>query len=193
MASRQQRRAAERAGKVAARPVWKHPGVLVVAAVVVAGAGWLAWSRATERPLVRDGAPSWSPDSKQIAFYSERDGKPADLFLMNADGTGERRLTSTPAAEGYPSWSHDGKQMAFVAGDDLWVMDTLLKEPVRVTHDAARERDLAFSPDGRRLYYTTESKGEVDLQAVDCPREDGAWFLSRDFHPRALTHDAAVL
>ena len=43
----------------------------------------------------RDENPDWSPDGKQIAFYSERVGN-AEIYVMNADGRGEKRVTHDP-------------------------------------------------------------------------------------------------
>ena len=52
--------------------------------------------------------PSWSPDGTQIAFRSERSGQP-EVWVMNADGTGQRQL----AAGLSPAWSPDGSLIAF--------------------------------------------------------------------------------
>jgi Tol biopolymer transport system component len=48
--------------------------------------------------------PAWSPDGTKIAFVSERDGNP-ELYLMNADGSNQTRLTNTPTVnEDHPDW-----------------------------------------------------------------------------------------
>ena len=43
----------------------------------------------------------WSPDGKQIIFYSTRDGN-AELYVMNADGSNQTRLTDNPANDYAP-------------------------------------------------------------------------------------------
>jgi Tol biopolymer transport system component len=48
--------------------------------------------------------PSWSPDSGQIAFASDRSGN-FDIWVVNVDGSDLRRLTHDPADEGQPAWS----------------------------------------------------------------------------------------
>ena len=53
---------------------------------------------------VIDWKSSWSPDGKQIAFTSDRDGN-GEIYVMNADGSNQTRLTSDPADDYYPSWS----------------------------------------------------------------------------------------
>jgi hypothetical protein len=40
--------------------------------------------------------PDWSPDGSMLAFHSERDGN-AKIYVMNADGSGQTRLTNNPA------------------------------------------------------------------------------------------------
>jgi TolB protein len=47
--------------------------------------------------------PRWSPNGKQIAFVSERDGN-FEIYVMNADGGNVRRLTNNPGVDFYPSW-----------------------------------------------------------------------------------------
>jgi TolB protein len=70
-----------------------------------------------------DYTPAWSPDGARVAFISDRDGTPA-LFLMNADGSGVRRLSDLPgehalaavvniAENGHSPWSPDGTRIVF--------------------------------------------------------------------------------
>jgi dipeptidyl aminopeptidase/acylaminoacyl peptidase len=60
----------------------------------------------------------WSPDGGRIAFTSYRDGN-AEIYLMNADGSGVRRLTGNPADDTEPTWSPDGRKIAFVSTRDF--------------------------------------------------------------------------
>jgi Tol biopolymer transport system component len=61
-----------------------------------------------------DTAPAVSPDGKEIAFMSRRDGN-WNIYIMNSDGTGLRPLTDDAAEDGLPTWSPDGKVIAFVS------------------------------------------------------------------------------
>jgi TolB protein len=59
---------------------------------------------------------SLSPDGHRIAFASTRDTRDQDnpdLYVMNTDGSGVRRLTRWPGAEGVGSWSPDGRKLVF--------------------------------------------------------------------------------
>ena len=62
------------------------------------------------RPDVQ--TPAWSPDGRRIAFLSRRDGNKA-VYLVNADGSGQRRLTRDASNTATPAWSPDGRKIAF--------------------------------------------------------------------------------
>ncbi len=60
--------------------------------------------------------PRWSPDGKEIAFYSNQPGKPSRIYLVSADGGAPRKLipdaeSQQPQAD--PVWSPDGNSIAF--------------------------------------------------------------------------------
>lgn len=48
-----------------------------------------------------DLTPVWSPDGKRIAFTSTRDGD-LEIYVMNADGSNQKRLTNQPGVDGHP-------------------------------------------------------------------------------------------
>ena len=66
-----------------------------------------------------DREPVWSPDSKRIAFSSDRFGpslaRSRDLYTINANGTGLTRVTSLSDNEYHPTWSPYGDQLAFIS------------------------------------------------------------------------------
>ena len=71
--------------------------------------------RLTNNPYT-DRYPRWNLQGDKIAFVTNRSGHD-DIFVINADGTGEKKL-SEPSHIGdddSPSWSFDGKKLAFVA------------------------------------------------------------------------------
>ena len=62
-----------------------------------------------------DQYPSWSPDSKRIAFVSYRDNNKGQIYVMDTDGGNQRRLANNRHDDRSPSWSPDGKRIAFMS------------------------------------------------------------------------------
>jgi Tol biopolymer transport system component len=97
-------------------------------------------------------APAWSPDGSRIAFARVA-ALNAAVWLVNADGSGLRLLTSALFAA-RPSWSPDGTRLAFVDGDRVWTSNadgsglTAIAEGAEWPAGAA-----AWSPDGTRIAY----------------------------------------
>ncbi len=62
-----------------------------------------------------DSSPVWSPDGKELAFISRRDGNTAQLHVIPAYGGEARQVTDLPVSVSTPQWYPDGKRIAFVA------------------------------------------------------------------------------
>lgn len=100
-----------------------------------------------------DRDPAWSPDGRQIIFSGDVNGN-RDLYVVNRDGSGLRRLTSHPGVDREPAWSTRG-EIAFVRGNVLYRIrpdGTGLKRLDR------RGRVPDWSPDGRRLVFSRERR-----------------------------------
>ena len=145
--------------------------------------------------------PSMSADGRTLLYrrrfdlvaHDTRSGQSRDIELYAAgDATASaierQRLESAESV----AFTADGKQMAFVAGGDVWVMDRILKEPVRVTNTIHIERDLVFTEDGARLFYTSDASGEVEIWRATHDREDGIWWMADAFELQTVTDDEAV-
>jgi Tol biopolymer transport system component len=95
-----------------------------------------------------DGAASdaaWSPDGRRIAFTRCRGS--CHVYVIDADGTGERRLTNgEPPGEESPTWSPDGRRIAFVDINGLFVMDVEGGAWQRLTDGPADDANPAWSP-----------------------------------------------
>jgi TolB protein len=97
--------------------------------------------------------PAWSPNGRLIAFVSKRDGV-SHVYVMNADGTGVRRLTHSRAEDDGPTWSPDGRRIAFAREGALFVVDSAGGPARRLGRVfAGRVADPAWSPDGKSIAF----------------------------------------
>ncbi len=98
--------------------------------------------------------PAWSPDGRKLAFVSRRDGN-SEIYVINADGSGQENLTRQPASDSHPSWSPDGRKLAFVSRRDgnseIYVMNADGSGLRNVTRTPSNDLDPAWSPDGRAI------------------------------------------
>jgi Tol biopolymer transport system component len=116
--------------------------------------------------------PDWSPDGKSIAFASQRSGS-FDLYVMAADGTGTRRLTSTKEEdETSPTWSPEGDRIAFARTGDIYVMNADGSGARRISDVTAEEAEPAWSPDGRWIAYVRREPG-TPIREIWIMRPDG--------------------
>jgi Tol biopolymer transport system component len=119
--------------------------------------------------------PAWSAEGTRIAFASAREGS-FDIYVMNADGTGTKRLTSSSTNDRGPSWSPDGRRIAFSRSSDggqVWVMSADGTGARRLTDELAEEGEPSWSPDGRWIAYTHRSSGS-DIREIWVARPDGS-------------------
>jgi Tol biopolymer transport system component/polyisoprenoid-binding protein YceI len=100
-----------------------------------------------------DEFPTWSPDGRRIAYTSFLQDGNDDIFVMNADGSGQVRLTSGPEYDSDPAWSPDGKRIAFSRDGDIYTMSPNGSGLRRVTRGSARDGAPAWSRDGRWLAF----------------------------------------
>ena len=134
----------------------KHLGTLCfIVAVGLAATSGAASAPATESQLAANTARA----SSRIAFISEppAGGYCGLVYVMNADGSGQRRLADGPADECaqelFPAWSPDGRKVAFVGNSKIYVANADGSGQRRLTRNTAQELSPAWSPDGRRIAF----------------------------------------
>jgi len=92
----------------------------------------------------------------KIAFVSDRDGN-YEVYIVNPDGSDQKRLTRHPADDESPRWSPDGKRIAFVSSRDgnreIYVMNADGSEQRDLTNNAAEDLDPSWSPDGKMIAF----------------------------------------
>jgi len=122
----------------------------------------------TRSTRVQDLDPAWSPDGSLIAFARRvRQTRKPDLFLMNANGRGRIRLTTTQTAERNPAWSPNGRLIAFSARTSpsgpsrIFVMTAQGGGRRQLTRQPAGTYDAnpAWSPDGTQILFDSNRDG----------------------------------
>ena len=84
----------------------------------------------------------------------------SEIFVMDADGGNQERLTNNKARDVYPTWSPDRTKIAFVSNRDhgllqIFVMDAHGKHTIRLTDGPREKGRLDWSPDGKKIAFTS--------------------------------------
>src|SRR2546427_728309 len=116
--------------------------------------------------------PAFSPDGSRIAFVSQRDGN-ADIYVMNADGTGSTRITNDPQPDGRPAFTPDGQSLVFhsarTAGkQQIWAVNLDATGLTQLTRDSVNASPTV-SQDGQTIAYVSTRNKDADI-----------WLMARD-------------
>ena len=130
-----------------------------------------------------DGGIAFAPDSRTIAFVSNRDGRDREMMSTNRDvwlvpvmGGEPKKITANPAADNQPVFSPDGTLLAVSAQrrpgfeSDRWYIDlynlaTGSKRTLFESPDISVE-ELTFSSNGRSIFFTASQMGTLNLYVI---------------------------
>ena len=134
-----------------------------------------------------DRHPTWSPDGKQIAFISDRDGgKASAIYVMDTAGNNLRRLTNDVKFTWIdsPDWSPDGKQIVFTSmvinkdakekSSEIYVINVDGKNPRQVAKNPKLTwtESPKWSPDGRQIIFSSGRTGNYEVYMMDSNGEN---------------------
>jgi Tol biopolymer transport system component len=124
-----------------------------------------------------DVSPTFSPDGSQIAFESNRIGRPHNLFTRRITGAENVPVLAgfeSPVGGFAPDWSEDGRWLVFDAGGDLWKLAlTGDRQPSGFLRTRFVEMRAAISPDGRWIAFESNQSGETEVYVRPFPEGDG--------------------
>jgi Tol biopolymer transport system component len=125
----------------------------------------------------------WSPDGTRIAFAASRGPTPpghprapryssqSDIYLMNADGSGTRKLTHNALQNAEPAWSPDGRKIAFRStrngNRDIYVMNADGSGKRNLTRNVAWDSRPSWSPDGRKIAFVSNRDGRLEAHVMN--------------------------
>lgn len=111
-------------------------------------------------------APAFAPDGRHLALSIATDGN-TDIYIVGLDGSGLRRLTTSPAIDTGPAFSPDGKQIAFSSdrsgSQQLYVMNSDGTAQHRISFGPGEYGAPAWSPDGKRIAFTNIAGGSTRI------------------------------
>ncbi len=123
--------------------------------------------------------------SSQIAFASTRDGN-WEIYIMDATGANQTRLTNHSAVDWQPAISPDGTKIAFMSTRDgnfeIYVMNVDGTAVIRLTNDLAVDWLPDWSPNGAKIAFMSNRDGNLEIYVMD---SDGS-------NPTRLTTNPAI-
>lgn len=149
--------------------------------------------------------PAWSPDSRRLAFVSERDGN-FEIYTLDISAClnqsmtdlftpcqpREHRVTRNTTDDLYPSWSPDGRMLAYASDSDrdrnfeLYLVDSYTGAFRQLTSNSADDTMPAWSPNGRQIAFISNRDGDNEVYTLDV--RDGTqrrmtYNNTRDYNP----------
>ena len=176
------------------QPTWSPDGSKIAFANSLGGTPEIAVMNADGSNRVNltnnsavDMNPVWSPDGTRIAFVSNRDfpGLVGDqslgfeIYVMNADGSNQTRLTNNSFRDSDPTWSPDSNKIAFTTTRDgnfeIYSMNSNGSNQVNLTNNSSSDFDPVWSPDGNRIAFLSFRESTMNIpQEIFSMNVDGS-------------------
>jgi TolB protein len=126
-------------------------------------------SRFTSTPYAAEASPTWSPDGRQLAFVSDRSGRP-QVYVKALLAKTDVRLTYEGNENVAPDWGVDGR-IAYSSGRggvyEICIYDPRTRRHTQLTRGGADWEDPSWAPDGRHLVCTRTSGYRSSLYILD--------------------------
>jgi len=122
----------------------------------------------SNRSIDRSTVTSWTPDGRIV--YTSRVSGHSDIYITNADGSGQKQLTSNAKDNYIPAVTPDGRYIVFTSDrtgkSHIWRMDIDGGNVKQLTNGATREEDPSCSPDSQWVFYAASGPSQTNLWRV---------------------------
>jgi tricorn protease len=144
--------------------------------------------------------PCVSKDGSTIVFrhlfdfyrLKNGNGEPQKIDIgFDGDRSEERKLRRTLSTATAAAFTNDGLEIALIAGGDLWVMDTELREPRQITNSPEEEKSPVFAPEGDSILFISDTNGKTDIWRAERGDKSKYWFQNTKFNLTPITNDGA--
>lgn len=116
--------------------------------------------------LSHEESPAWSPDGKQIAFTSTRDGN-QEIYVIDASGQNLKRITQDPGLDAHPTWTPDGRHLLFATnrwGDfEIAQVDVAGERVERLTTSRGLDDYPVCSADGKWIAFLSNREKQYEV------------------------------
>ena len=146
--------------------------------------------------------PCVSADGRTIVFSHLFDfyrlepggnGQPEKIEItVRSDDTQDNQTRRRLDEATEVAFSKDGLEITFIAGGDVWVMDTELREPKQITETPEFESSPVFVDDGASIAFCGWQDGQPDIFKATRGDENAYWWQNHEFQFEHLTHDAEL-
>ena len=152
-------------------------------------------SNGNDNPVYNYGM-SWTPDGK-IVYGSNASGL-ANIWVMNADGSGQKQLTTGADTDFFPVVSPDGRTIAFISDrlDNkfrIWLMDADGRNLKKLTDGQVPGSKLSFTPDGQWIIFDSWYSPEMGLWKVSVQGGPPIKIMDGEFLDTAVSPDGKWL
>ena len=135
--------------------------------------------------VANESGPVWTADDRQIIYFSEREGKPANIYRISSGGTGqEELLIDTPFTKLSADVSPDGRLAVLNANidkgnlNDIWLYSFADRKLSPWLATPFYEASPQVSPDGKWIVYQSNESGRNEIYVRNFPDSREKWLVS---------------
>jgi TolB protein len=127
-------------------------------------------------PEKQNSLPAWSPDGSKLAFTLSQGGN-QEIYVMNKDGSGLRRMTNHPEIDTSPTWSPTGNQIAWTSGrtgnPNIFIMNADGTGQRQLTHESWADRATWSREPFNEIAYAVKNGPGFDVKVYSFATGEG--------------------